>query len=383
MPAVTRSASEAHARKARVLWQDERRHTPSLGCRGCPEFGVCGGLRVAARLFSCLDLCRCAPGACSTGSVCRRSPASFAERFREVGGFDLENLPRIAPVAAPELPAVAPVIYHGRRRIGGFRPPAAAIPLHDVVAWKDGAPRHGAGPELRAAFGLAPDVPLVLSGTAKDPTVERWWSHEAPRRRAAIAELRATAGDILVTVPNFSLFRDVPRWDDLHAMKRIAIAWWEFTEGGVPAALHLNARTERDYERWARFAAARPEVTHVAFEFGTSAGQPGRREWHAGQLAGFAAAVGRPVHLVVRGGLAVLEQLSTAFSRVTMLDTSAFMKAMMRRRLVPAGDARLEGVSAPTAPGAPLDGLLEANARAVRDAAALASAAPLTGRPGA
>lgn len=294
-----------------------------------------------------------------------------------MGGFDLENVPRAAAPRAPDLPMAAPFIYHGRRREGGFAPPAAALSLYDVVAWRDGAPRHPTGAALRAAFGLAPGVPLVLSGTATDPVIERWWSHEAPRRRSAIAELREAAGEVLVTTPNYSLFRDVPRWDDLHAMKRIAIAWWEFVDGGVPAALHLNARTERDYERWAHFVSNRPEVTHVAFEFGTSAGRPGRREWHAAQLAAFARATGRHLHLVVRGGIAVLDVLASAFARVTLLDTTAFMKTVMRRRLGPAGNAGLVDAPAPTAVGEPLDALLEANSYAVDAAAALAAASPL------
>lgn len=380
MPAVTSLAAAGRARKARALWQNEQRHTPSLGCRACPEFGLCGGLQVAAQLFSCLDLCQCSPGGCSSDAVCRRSAVNFARHFREVGGFDLENLPELATVSAPDLPIVAPVIFHGRRRIGGFRPSAAAMSFYDVIASKNGAPRFSSGAALRAAFGLASDVPLVLSGIAKDPMIERWWSYEAPRRRQAIAELRAMAGQILVTVPNFSLFRDVPRWDNLHAMKRIAIAWWEFVDGGVPAALHLNARTERDYERWARFVAARPEVTHVAFEFGTSAGQPGRREWHVAQLVAFAKSIGRPVHLVVKGGIPVFEHLSSAFPLITLLDTSAFMKAMMRIRLTPIGNVRLSDVSALTMLGAPLDDILDANVRAVQDVVAFTAAPPLTGR---
>lgn len=380
MPTVKRATGEAPPRKGPALWHDEKRHTPSLGCTRCPEFGVCGGLRVAASLFSCFDLCRCPPGACATDAVCRRSPASFADHFCEIGGFGLDNIPRAAVVAAPDLPDVAPFIYHGRRRAGDFRPAAAAVSLYSAVAWKDGAPRFKSGIDLRSEFGLAPNVPLVLSGTATDPTIERWWSHEAPRRRAAIAELRDAVGEVLVTTPNFSLFRDVPRWDDMHAMKRIAIAWWEFVDGGVPAALHLNGRTERDYERWARFVSDRPEVTHVAFEFGTSAGQPSRREWHAAQLTAFASAIGRPVHLVVRGGLPVLHRLGGAFPHITLLDTSAFMKTTMRRRLVPAGNARLKDEPAPTPYGGFLDNLLDENVRTIGAAAALAIAPPLVAR---
>ena len=39
------------------LWQDELRHTPSLGCWSCRERPDCGGMAIAAGLMSCLDLC--------------------------------------------------------------------------------------------------------------------------------------------------------------------------------------------------------------------------------------------------------------------------------------------------------------------------------------
>jgi hypothetical protein len=91
------------------------------------------------------------------------------------------------------------------------------------------------------------------------------------QRRDAIRALRSL-GVTLVTTPNFSLFIDQPRWDDLHSQKRIMIVHEEFLSEGLPAALHVNARTERDWERWTEYIAARPELTHIAFEFATGAG---------------------------------------------------------------------------------------------------------------
>ena len=83
-------------------------------------------------------------------------------------------------------------------------------------------------------------------------------------------------------------------------MKRIAIVHQEFLSEGMPAALHVNARTDRDWERWREYVAARPEVAHIAFEFGTGAGWGERMGWHTAQLAQLARAVNRPLHLVVR-----------------------------------------------------------------------------------
>jgi hypothetical protein len=41
----------------------------------------------------------------------------------------------------------------------------------------------------------------------------------------------------------------VPRLDNLFNMKRIALVWSEIQREGMPCALHLNARTDRDFER--------------------------------------------------------------------------------------------------------------------------------------
>jgi hypothetical protein len=68
---------------------------------------------------------------------------------------------------------------------------------------------------------------------------------------------------------------------------------------------------------------------------------------------------------VIRGGIEVLPIFSLAFSGLTVLDTSIFMKTMMRRRAVPAGNVRLAWRQAPTASGESLDDLFAINLAAV------------------
>jgi hypothetical protein len=120
--------------------------------------------------------------------------------------------------------------------------------------------------------------------------LERWWLFGSDRVEAIRALKKLNIS--LVTAPNYSLFTDQPRWDDLHSMKRIALVHQEFLNEGMPAALHVNARTERDWERWREFIVARPEITDLAFEFATGAGWAGRLDWHAEQLSHLAAAAG-------------------------------------------------------------------------------------------
>ena len=165
-----------------------------------------------------------------------------------------------------------------------------------------------------------------------------------------------------MTTPNFSLFTDQPRWDDLHSMKRIAITHEKFLQEGLPAALHVNARTERDWERWTEYIRLRCEVTHVAFEFQTGAGWSGRIDWQAAQLLNLAKGAGRPLHLVIRAaGSDILPGLITTFGDTTVLDTASFVKAVYRQRGIETACGKIEWETSLTAPNALVDPLLTHN----------------------
>jgi hypothetical protein len=144
-------------------------------------------------------------------------------------------------------------------------------------------------------------------------------------------------------------------------MKRIALVHQEFLSAGMPAALHVNARTERDWDRWGEFIASRPEITHVAFEFATGAGWAGRIQWHAEQLTKLRMAVGRPLNLVVRGGITIMPRLFAVFEKVTCLETSIFLKTMRRKAAVLRADGAVRWKHAPTAQDGTLDALLNHN----------------------
>jgi hypothetical protein len=357
-------------RRERRLWHNER-HLLSVGCPTCPDKKVCGGLQVDRPLFDCLGFCCQNPSDCDT--VCRNKPDDFARRVREVYGFHFDNVPRAAVLHRPELPHVVPLVFHGNKRVGSFRAPAVCLPLYKVIQRNTGEARYANALDLTKGFGIAPGTPIMLTGTDNDRPLERWWSL-GPQRREAIRALRSL-GISLVTTPNYSLFIDQPRWDDLHSMKRIAIVHEEFLSEGMPAALHVNARTDEDWERWKDYIAARSEVTHVAFEFGTGAGWAKRIEWHMNKLIGLAAAIRRPLHLVVRGGSRVMPALAMAFSGVTLLETSVFMKTIRARKRATLTAGTVSWRPSPTDVSEPLDALLTENWEAVAASYAATSGA--------
>lgn len=239
-----RAESSRAARRARRKWHDVS-NTPSMGCAACPEYSVCGGLKVARPLFWCLDYCCQNPLSCDV--VCRNNP-KFVDYVREIGGFDLHTTLRSSRLHKPNLPSVAPMLFHVHSRSRRLRVDVVVLPFARMLDRRTSEIRFKTRAELCAAFMIDNNTTVVLSGTDCDPPIESWWSLGRQSRARIIRGLKEL-GVIAATSPNYSLFIDQPRWDDLHAMKRIAIVQSEFSHEGLPAALHVNGRTETDFQR--------------------------------------------------------------------------------------------------------------------------------------
>jgi hypothetical protein len=345
-------------------WDDAETQSMALGCASCVWREHCGGLHVSADAYDCLSFCSCSDRSkCDT--VCPNNQTSFLDRIREIGGLSLDVVPRAGKLPVAELPDVIPYIQHNSRREGLFQAPAAAIPLLKLYNMRTGALHFQSRDELAAHFRIDSGAHLLATGVDRDPRVESWWEwfSMGTERLASLRHL----GISLITVPNFSLFTNVPRLDNMHAMKRIALSWSAIMRSGMQAALHVNARTIHDYERWAAFIRQRPEVQVIAFEFGTGCGHGSRIHWHVRNLCALADEAGHPLTLVLRGGLGYLRQLRSKFSRVVMLDTDSFRRTVNRQlgRVTPSG--KIHWSTQPTEAQAPLDDLLAHNVRVVAE----------------
>ncbi len=276
----------------------------------------------------------------------------------EVAGFGLDNVPAAPLLETPNLPWVVPMLYHSAARSRAPTGTAVAMSLYEVIGKKTPIATRQA---LLEKFKLSDDTTIILTGTDDDRPLERWW--KAADRQPMLRTL-AALGVKLVTTPNFSLFNDVPRHDNLYNMKRIAKVWSEIQNEGLLCAPHLNARTDKDWERWLEFLKSHSEIECVAFEFGTGAGSKSRIEWHLEQLQRLTAEVGRPLHLIVRGGMAELGALGAMFAGLTFVDTSAFMRAQKRWRIT-MGDGRLGYERSPTLQNQPIDDLLDSNIQTI------------------
>lgn len=329
----------------------------SLGCKPCLELGVCGGLQTAEGLHNCLSFCNCMdPSECPY--VCPRKLEDFLNREREIGGFTLANIARAPALQFPTLPGVTPHIYGRSHRTKRLSAAAISVPLNKLFYRKTGLPKYRSKVEVADAFGFDPNASLIINGVSEDQPIEDYWFH---RKATRLADCFALLEPALITVPNYSVFTNVPRWDDLYSIKRIAICWSEFMIAGVPASLHLNARTDMDWKRWTEFIGNNPEVRSVTFEFATGAAHKDRADYHVEKLIGLAGAVNQDLQLLIRGGLRYLRQLDAAFAECVFIDTGSYVKTIKRRKLDWTPGRKKYWRSAKTEKAEPLDDLLVHN----------------------
>lgn len=354
---ITRS----RRREAR-RYDEKDQNSLAIGCFKCPDRTSCGGLHRRRDSYSCMDDCCGKPDSCDL--VCLNRPPAFVEYMREINGFTLDNVPRAPVLPVPALPSYVPMIYHNSRREKPLEIEAAAVPLHELYNRRDGSLRYTTRAVMAAAFGVCEDAKIIAIGSDQDKPIETWWGLSS-KRVELIARLKEIGIDA-VTSPNYSVFTDVPRYNDLANIKRILIAWQQIVVGGLPGGLHINGRTENDYERLTAFVERRPEANSISFEFGTGAGRLSRQGFHSDQLVRLAQTVSRPLHLTTVGGLLALRRLAPAFPSLTYIDTSAFMKAVYRQRLREGNDLKIVKSTEITEAGAPIDELLASNIDVMR-----------------
>jgi hypothetical protein len=335
-----------------------------LGCSSCLDSHMCGGLHLVngRSVLSCMDLCRCDdPAKCDL--VCPKAPARYARRLMEIRGFELDGIPHHRPMATPRLPGCIPVL---EGRIAQRRPVEldyAAIPLSRAIKGRGDLKRARTRDELARDHGVSPSKGWVVTGIEDDRFVESTW--RLPRHREIFRGMR-DAGVVFATSPNFSLYADSPRHDNLHAMKRIAWMWHLMNEAGLPTALHVNGRTDFDFERWAGFILKYPEVTSISFEFLTGAKVNEDADRYFERLVELRRRVNRPLTLVLRGSMEIAKRLEAEYDSVIWLDATPYFRAKHRHEAVFRADGTLTYSLRRGDAAAPIGGLFKELAAAAQ-----------------
>ena len=354
-----RPDTRSNAVVIRTLTDRPDQHPLSMGCPSCPSFSSCGGLRVEANLLDCLSLCCGSPNSCTR--VCKNNPDRFVDQMREINGFGLGNVTRAPVLPSAQLESIIPLVQHGSRRERLFDAATVALPLPHLINYRKGLPRFETRQQLCETFKISENAKIILTGVNPDERIEPYWG--LSDKRAEMIDYFLRMGIALVTAPNFSVVLDHPRFDDMHAMKRIAILFSEFQNAGLACALHPNGRTDRDFQRWAEFIAQREEVTTIAYEFTTGTGRKDRIGFHLEKLGLLVKHANRPLDLVVRGKSFVIPELRKIFRHVSYIESASFMKSMKRQRAQRTTNQGVEWIGTPTPVGASIDTLFEHNFR--------------------
>jgi hypothetical protein len=300
----------------------------SASCPGCGLFDVCGGIQPERAILNCFDIACCGTGQCDR--VCPYKQADFVERLREVRGLRFNDLKPVSQTPI-ELPRYVPVVFHRYRRHGVLDYPTVALDTYRVIRLNRQKYQTITAnpPELRSAFGLAPGVHVILRGTARDPSLERYWQYS---QRDEAARQIAALGISLVIPPNFSHFLRVPRTDNLFNRKRQLICVEEMHEAGLMVAPHLSAVTHGDWDFWLQYLRDNSSIRYVSKEF-----QTGNKNRTQGRLAINAIAalqdsLGRLLHPLIIGGTQFAEFVAARFQTFTLIDAHPFVNTCRRRR---------------------------------------------------
>jgi hypothetical protein len=232
------------------------------------------------------------------------------------------------------------------------------VPLRQLFSKRTGQVSLDSRQAVADKYCFASGAQLLITGASRDQPIEDYWSKARAKDFAhAVLALQPD----LITTPNFSAFSNVPRWDNLYNMKRIAICWSELASAGTPTALHVNARTDQDYARWAEFLQSHTEIEALSFEFQTGTASPRRARWHVERLVRLAREVDRAMTLVALGGWQYLSPLGAAFSRVVHVTANPLQKALHRQILSAEHGRSTKYERVLTLEGQAIDGLLQQN----------------------
>lgn len=332
------------------------------GCANCRLIRQCGGDPLP--LIYALG---CVNGASPpAGDIDDMNPV-FEERFwqlwDDVNGLEDFSTPKLLSVSGSVLPRYIPRVQHPYMPCS--RPldvPVVALGLFDVLGRRAGGiygPRCASASALRSAYKLGRDTQILLVGVDDDEPLEEFWAeHRVNGTIGSLVDLELLGA----TVPNFSFFTDVPRFQVLRNRKRILLSAERISNAGVRVSPHINANTDADWDFWLQFLQEHPEIETVTMEFQTGARADediGRQAFD--QLVRLMDSLGRPLHPFLVGAARYYREAQANFDSFSVIDSKPFMATMARRMLTRDPDGRYSWKSSPTLEDEPLQDLFESN----------------------
>lgn len=338
----------------------------TFGLNGCPNCilkSQCGGHPLPLiRKLGCVNFIT-SEKLIDTDDMNPLFPERFWKLWDDVNGLVDYQIGPLRPIFPSRLPQyIAKLQHRNMKRSRLLDAPIVALRLFDVVGKKkDGSygAKYRTASELRRTYKLRQDTAILLIGVDVDAPLENFWAnHLYPGVCESISEL----GVIGVTVPNFSYFTCVPRFQVMRNRKRILLTAERLSAAGVPVAPHINANTTSDWDFAYVFMSEHPEVTVITMEFETGARtdeQFGRETFN--QLVKLQNRLSRPIHPILVGAARFFLEAKEHFSSFTVVDSQPFMQAIHRQLLTYNGRGGYVWSKRDTLENAPLDDLIETN----------------------
>lgn len=344
-----------HRRQSEILY---------LGCDSCALLPECGGLDDLT-LWGCFQKClTCDVERCDW--TCPKNRNQFWSRFREVGGWPPKPLQNIRTAENLYLPLYLPQIHNGHDRRNRLAEPIVAVPTFSILK---GRPSGSYGPiasdrvAFRRALKLSGTTKILLVSVAQDWHLERFWRFaESCDVGPALRQLDIDA----ITTPNFSFFSDVPRTHSLWNLARMSRMTEYLSSSGINVIPHIHAATKTDWNYWTRIFLDDEHITHIIREFQTGGRNRDVALSSIQKLADFRDKLGRELHLVAVGAGQYASILRRHFSKLTLVDSTPFIKTHKRQRLVLRPGSRPMWIRHQTAPDESLHELLRDNVIAYR-----------------
>jgi hypothetical protein len=255
--------------------------------------------------------------------------------IRLLGGLELEWPREVRHHQTHGLPAHLPVLVQAY----ADRVDLPWIALHAGrvlgVTGRGLTPKHRR--PLRDVYRLAPRTRLALEFYVEDRVLEGLWAN----RRCVIRELQQLGLDLLLS-PNFSVWRDHSRFEQLVQQRRSFAFYHELLDAGLPAIPDVGwSRFEPDGRLWAEWINSQPDLRAISIFCGGRKIHAERRALRetVEDIALFHRAV-RPEVAFVLGGVHAIKRLAAlrrAAPGRTLAICNGMAYALAQRRKLLAG----------------------------------------------
>jgi len=219
-----------------------------LDCSQCPALNRCGGRSNFCLLGHCEG--------CSNNPLMRMDVRRSV--MDHLGGLDLTWPDAVTHHEVRDLPVHLPVLVQAYADSVGL--PWVALHAGRVFGPAGSAltPKHRS--PLHTVYRLSAETRLALEFYVEDRVLEGVWAH----RRQLIDEIRSLSFDLILS-PNFSVWRDHSRFEQLVQQRRSFAFYHELRDAGLPAIPDIGwSFFEPDGRLWADWINSQPGLAAVS-----------------------------------------------------------------------------------------------------------------------